>query len=185
MKAESLTQERLKKALYYNPDTGIFTWNEGASLTEEDRLFNQEAGCLTSNGYIQIRLDNKSFGAHRLAWLYTYGYLPEKGISHINHIRNENWIKNLQEVSRKCNLRKQKISATSKSGIAGVYWSIRNKKWQVQIGVNNKQIYIGHYEILFDAAKARYAAEQKYFTCVTNSTAKVYIDDQTRQLSQL
>jgi hypothetical protein len=48
-------------------------------------------------------------------------------------------------------------------GIKGVHWDKNSKKWMSGIYVNRKYIYLGLYENLDDAIKARQEAEVKYF----------------------
>lgn len=51
----------------------------------------------------------------------------------------------------------------SKSGVKGVYWSEREQRWIAKITVQRKQITLGRYITMEDAAAARKAAEEKYF----------------------
>ena len=60
-----LTQERLKEVLYYNPEIGEFIWN----ISHENIREGDVAGTKTDFGYIAIRIDNKIYKAHRLAWI--------------------------------------------------------------------------------------------------------------------
>lgn len=49
-----------------------------------------------------------------------------------------------------------------KSGVPGVAWNEKGKRWYVRIGVNGSRIYLGSYKKLDDAIKARKVAEIKY-----------------------
>jgi len=51
----------------------------------------------------------------------------------------------------------------SKSGVKGVYWRERSKKWEASIRFQGKAINLGSFAKLEDAAAARKAAEEKYF----------------------
>lgn len=51
----------------------------------------------------------------------------------------------------------------SKSGVKGVYWSERERRWIAKITVKRKSITIGRFHTLEEAAKARKEAEEKYF----------------------
>jgi hypothetical protein len=55
------------------------------------------------------------------------------------------------------------ISKVNKSGYKGVYWSTRERKWQAEIKVNQKTIYIGRYKDIKDGARAYNEAAKKYF----------------------
>lgn len=175
---KKLTYERLREVLEYDPVTGIFTWKERIrSDGRRDYHSGKIAGTLHPKGYIQIKIDEKKYLGHRLAWLYTHGYLPEHQIDHKNQIRNDNEIKNLREVTRSCNMQNCKINKNSISGVTGVRWDKRAKRWHARIQKNNKGIHLGYFSNLTDAAQARYAAEQIHFTCTIKSSAKVYIDN--------
>lgn len=135
-----ITQERLKQLLDYDPDTGEFTWKLDRSGTV---LAGSVAGTVKSSGYIDIRVDGKLYKAHRLAWLYFYGYLPEYFIDHINNNRRDNKIINLRSASKLQNSHNRLTNNSSKSKIKGLscwrsgnnfYWSAR-----VRIGDNRLQ----------------------------------------------
>ena len=51
----------------------------------------------------------------------------------------------------------------NKSGVVGVSWDKKARKWHVQISANRKNRNIGYYESLNDAMAARKAAEVKYW----------------------
>ena len=55
------------------------------------------------------------------------------------------------------------IPKNNKSGCKGVYWAKDKQKWTVQVTINNKTKYIGRYENLEDAIKARQEASKKYY----------------------
>ena len=151
-----LTQDELKKRLSYDKETGLFTriWSRKADLIGEI------AGSLTSKGYIIIKTKGISTMAHRIAWLFEYGYWPEF-IDHINGIRDDNRIVNLREVSNKENAKNQKKHQNNTSTYSGVYFHKHNKKWIAQIN-DGKQIYLGSFKDKEDAIKARKEADVKY-----------------------
>lgn len=60
------------------------------------------------------------------------------------------------------NIRSRKIFANNTSGIRGVYKNQRSGKWQAQITFQGKTRYLGSYEKLEDAAKARAAGEELF-----------------------
>jgi len=151
-----MTQLQLKSLLHYNPLTGIFTWLYTNKITANPN---------TSSRYCKIRIDYKLYQAHRLAWLYIYGYLP-KEIDHINHDKKDNRIVNLREVTRSENMRNKPRISTNTSGACGVIWNKRNKKWNAQIAwrVNGKIVnkWLGTFKNKEDAIIARKEANIKY-----------------------
>jgi hypothetical protein len=162
-----LTQERLKEVLDYNPETGIFhrLAQRGKRTGYVDRL-----------GYIKIGVDGSSYLAHRLAWLYVYGYFPENFIDHIDRNSSNNRITNLREVSHQCNMRNCKRQSSSSSDIKGVMF--RKGLWFASIRVEGKNLHLVSSTSKYLAAKMRYEAELKYgyVTCDMNSEAKSYLE---------
>lgn len=53
--------------------------------------------------------------------------------------------------------------STNTSGKKGVSWNKGHEKWQAYIHVHRKRIHLGYFEDIYDAIKARIAAEEKYF----------------------
>lgn len=173
---EKFTQERLKELLVYYPMTGIFIWKEDMGNFAKK---GNRAGYVHSSGYVIIGLDGNRDYAHRLAWLYVYGYIPEKLIDHIDRKKCNNWIDNLRESSSSCNLINSDIRSDNISGIKGVCWDKRKQKWQALLCKNGKRLFLGYFEKKVDAAKARYEAEVSYnfVECEKNSSALSYITE--------
>lgn len=111
-----ITQSELKKIFLYEKESGIFT----------RKRLNKITGSKNNCGYLNININNKTYYAHRLAWLYVYGEFP-KHIDHINHIRTDNRIANLRNVEHKENRRNSSLISTNKSGVNGVFWDKRTK----------------------------------------------------------
>jgi len=151
-----MQQDRLKDRLSYDPVTGIFTWIESPCPTV---MKGTKAGT-NENGYITIGIDNKVYKAHRLAWLYSYGYMPEQSIDHIDRNKANNKISNLREASSQCNIRNTDNWATNKSGVKGVYWHNQSGRWRAKITVNYKVKVLGNHKAFDEAVCARLAAEQ-------------------------
>lgn len=60
--------------------------------------------------------------------------------------------------------RNQGIRKDNKSGVRGVYWTKKNKKWLVNIKNDGKTIYLGYYINFEEAVKVRVEAEEKYWS---------------------
>jgi hypothetical protein len=152
-----ITQEELKKRFIYNPETGIFTYN----ISIGSRKKGDEANC-KNNEYINIKINNYTYKAQRLVWLYIHGRFPKKNyeIDHIDHDGYNNKLSNLREVLHITNCRNAKKMKNNSTGINGVYFHSRDKVWQASIGIKGKWLYIGTYKTKKEACIARMKANK-------------------------
>ena len=110
----------------------------------------QKAGTSDGKGYEQTYFMGKLHKTHRLIFAMHYGYFP-KIIDHVNGIKNDNRIENLRETTQQKNLFNSKIGKNNTSGIKGVSWNKRRKKWRADIYVNGKQKCFGYFDDLKQA----------------------------------
>ncbi|MFA5378813.1 MAG: HNH endonuclease [Dehalococcoidia bacterium] len=150
-----LTQAELKAVLKYDKTTGIFTWR----VPRMKMRVGDKAGCINGEGYVNITIDRKQYGAHRLAVLYVEGYFPEETVDHKNRIRSDNRYKNLQQATFQCQNRNKSYIQNS-SGVTGVCWAARAGRWMSYIMVDGKSKTLGMSEEFLEAVALRYAAEQ-------------------------
>jgi len=155
-----MTQGLLKEILLYCPLTGQFIWKINAN-TKHSRI-GAIANTLNKDGYIIIGYKNKKYKAHRLAWLYMYGKLPKEQIDHINHIRTDNRMYNLREVTSAENQKNRTMSKNNNSSVMGVNWHYRDKRWRAFISVDKKYIHLGNFIEFHEAVNARKNAEVLY-----------------------
>ena len=153
-----LKQKRLKELLHYDPDTGTITWISSTGSVKSGDV----AGSINSRGYILIRINGKSYPAHRLAFLYMEGSLPIDGMDHINHDKVDNRWVNLREASQAENTRNASVRNDNKSGIAGVSWKSQYQKWRAQININRKQKHLGYFDNLEFAGLVMAEAREKF-----------------------
>lgn len=145
-----LTQDVLKKLLFYDPETGLF---KRRVHTSNRIKVGEVAGSPTKRGYIAIYLMGKLYKAHRLAWLYSYGVWPPSWIDHINRITHDNRLQNLRLSTPKQNSQNRiKSNRVSLSGILGS--SRSGKKFTARISFNGKSQYLG----TFDSAELAHSA---------------------------
>ena len=163
----TISVNELNELLKYDPCTGKLLWRERQINTPRDKAFNtQHAGKVVygepHKGYERVSVLGKRYKAHRVAWALHYGEWPKDEIDHINGVRNDNRIENLRVVSHKENCRNVRRLDSNMSGVAGVQWEKHNRKWAAYIGVNNKKITLGRFDLFADAVVVRKAAEVKY-----------------------
>jgi len=147
----SLTVERLKEVLFYDPYTGNFTWKKPTSNRVK---LGSIAGVEDSQGYIAIRLDTVLYKAHRLAWLYCFEEWPVEFIDHINNIKSDNRLDNLREATAQENCRNKVRQSNNTTGYIGVSYYAVNNKYRATIQVDNKTKHIGYYNTAEEASTA-------------------------------
>lgn len=89
-------------------------------------------------------------------------------VDHIMHNNKEtrgldNRKSNLRLVSRSQNGQNSSLSSRNTSGVKGVSWDKKQKKWHVSININKLRIELGFFDNKEDAIKTRKEAEIKYF----------------------
>jgi hypothetical protein len=169
---KELTQEYLHSILNYEPEKGVFTWklrpidyfkNERAMKIWNVRYSGKKAGCTNTIGYEVISILKKRYLAHRLAWLYVYGILPDFDIDHINGIRNDNKLINIRQANRSENLQNQRVcrSNNKSTGLLGAYYDKLQDKFYSQIVLNNKKTWLGLFNTAIDAHNAYVSAKRE------------------------
>lgn len=146
--SDTLTHEQVKAALTYNPETGKFYWLESSVRGRPKGV----AGTSHSTGYEQIRLNGKSYLAHRLAWFYMYGTWPTYEVDHINGDRADNRIANLREVTHRQNAMNRIEHRLGK--LPGAYKDRRWGRWQARIKIANTTRSLGTYDTAEEAHAA-------------------------------
>lgn len=149
----------LKKSFYYDPSTGVFTRIKNVSQCK----IGDVAGSLMKIGYLRISFKNKSYLAHRLAWLYMTGKLPKNEIDHINGIKTDNRWCNLREATRSENSMNKPIQKNNTSNFPGVSFIKSTKKWRAYAKLNKKQIWLGSYETALKAYEVYKEFTMKHF----------------------
>lgn len=114
---------------------------------------------LHSEGYRRGKILGSFFFAHRVIYAMVHGDWPRLYVDHLSGVGTDNHFKNLRDVSKRENQRNAAISIANTSGVLGVYWSRKSGKWVAQISSNGKQIFLGQFENINDAAAARKAAD--------------------------
>jgi hypothetical protein len=164
----TLTQDLLKKHFHYDPLTGNFT-----------RLIAAGNGCKVgeiaggfNGGYIKIRLLGKKYQAHRLAFMYMTGDIPEC-VDHIDGDGTNNRWSNLRKASVRENQQNARLRIDNTTGVKGIH--LYNSTYVARLWVNgvrkSKNFFAGNYASKAEALAAAESwlrsvreAEHKEFT---------------------
>ena len=113
------------------------------------------------NGYAKRKNPSfkpKLFGMHHVVLPLQKGLM----IDHINGNGLDNRRANLRLVTKSQNMMNRGKQINNKSGYMGVCWHKQHGRWRAYIKVNKKQISLGLYDTLKEAAKAYNEGAKKY-----------------------
>jgi hypothetical protein len=152
-----LSHETLLNTLFYDPETGIFTWK--ISHPKGRPKFGDQAGTI-SRGYRSIQISGSLYRGCRLAWFYQFGEWPNI-IDHINGNRADDRIVNLRNVDHRTNNEnRRKAMPNNIAGLIGA--SFNDGKWIATIKVNGDRLYLGRYATPTEAHNAYVAAKRMH-----------------------
>ena len=144
---KSISQEFLKTLLEYDPETGIFTWISGNKGHEIGDI----AGTVLDQGgktkYLVIHIDGDLYRAHRLAFLYMIGEIPNL-VDHVDRNGLNNKWANLRYADKRKNSVNVGVRTDNVSGFKGVSCRSdgkRNKKWRAVVIENGRQRIVGSF----------------------------------------
>ena len=146
-----ITQEYLKSKVEYDPVNGYF------SSVRTGHVY--LAKC--PQGYILVKIDRKTYKAHRIAFLYMTGKIPDE-IDHKNNIRDDNRWKNLREATRQQNVFNSPMHKDNAVGYKGVSYRKSRGHYKAIMKLNGKELYLGSFDNPEDAAKAYQEAALRY-----------------------
>jgi hypothetical protein len=125
---------------------------------------------VNNTGYFYIFLickgtiSDKVFLIHRLvAEIFIPNPENKSDVDHIDGNKQNNNVNNLRWCSHSENMMNTGLSKANTSGIKGVYYDKRIGMWRAQIMHNYKTHYLGCYNKLEDAAKARREKAKQLF----------------------
>ena len=161
-----ISQARLCECLHYDSETGVFTHLERPVRPEfvrTDRIWNtrfagKEAGYARAdqrgNQYRIVGIDWEQYSAHRLAVLYMTGRWPEDEVDHEDRNGLNNRWQNLRPCTGTQNQGNRKLNANNTTGLKGVGYDRRRKRFTAKIAVDRKRFFLGY----FDTAEEAHAA---------------------------
>ncbi|WP_395451154.1 HNH endonuclease signature motif containing protein [Aminobacter sp. UC22_36] len=162
-------QKRLREMFAFDEEAGHLIWRERPSdhfaTAAAGKIWNSRyagtvAGVIGAKGYRRIKFAGKTWSAHRLIWIYINGQIPDGlQVDHINGNRSDNCLDNLRLVTNAENSRNQSMPRNNTSGVMGVVWHRRARKWQAQVKITGQTKYLGLFDTIEAASSACAKAE--------------------------
>lgn len=156
--------ERLRELLIVDPTSPSgLRWRVNRGGKAQAR---QIAGAKCPNSKSRIRcywsvaVDGVVYRASRIIYAMHYGAFSEDlQVDHINGDRGDNRAENLRIATQSQNSMNKGISGNNTSGVKGVHFCNRSKKWNAAIQVSRKRFSLGYFHNFDDARRAREEAE--------------------------
>jgi hypothetical protein len=114
-------------------------------------------------GYGTFKIGDKSYHAHRVSFMLEHNMMPPL----IDHAcRNKGCVNptHLRAVTNKQNLENLGIHSKNTSGVRGVNWNPKSRKWSARVKHNRKQYWGGSFDRIEDAEAAVIALRNSLFT---------------------
>jgi hypothetical protein len=166
------SKEELTRLLRYEPKTGLLFWRKRSEDMFETaghtaahtcakwnaRFAGKEALTKFNIGYRCGRLNYRYVLAHRVIWKMVTGEDAVE-VDHIDGDRSNNRWANLRSVTSSGNNRNSSRRSDNTSGVVGVVWHKRARKWMAGTSVDGRYQFLGLFDSFDEAVAARKAAE--------------------------
>ena len=134
-------------------------------------------GRLNNHGYCQVDLlkngKTKSMKVHRLvAFAFIANPEGKRCVDHMNNCKSDKNVSNLRWAAHTENNINVQMRKDNKSGIKGVNFDKKFKKWRAQIQIEGVKFHLGRFDDIEDAKKARIKKANEAFGAYINSCEK-------------
>lgn len=155
-----------------NPNSGALIWrtrsrehfrSESRWRQFNTRFAGKAAGTRQDKGYLQVTLAfdgrRRTLMAHRIIFALAHGRWPDELLDHAHGVEAGNGVANLREATHSQNNQNRSATSRSTSGLTGVFWNKRHKKWRAHIVANGRRMHLGSFNSRETAHAAYLAAK--------------------------
>lgn len=115
---------------------------------------------------IKISVGGEQYQAHRLAWVYVHGSIPESmEVDHIDNDPFNNMLSNLRLATSSEQKHNKRVQSNNRTGLKGAYYHAchKGKKWRSQIKVGRVLHFLGYFHTAEEAHQAYRSAATLHF----------------------
>ena len=161
----------VNKLFRYDKETGDLIRKVTVSPTGKA---GNKAGSLYETGYLRTCIEGRMYRNHRIIFLMHNGYLPAC-LDHIDTNKSNNLIENLRPATPSQNQHNRRLQSNNTSGVKGVIWNVKKKKWQAQVKTKGHQQHLGYFENILEAETVvREAREQLHGAFVNHGVCEEF-----------
>jgi hypothetical protein len=113
----------------------LFDYEDGKLYRKGKR--DKEAGAISGRGYRIVSINYRKYMVHRLVWIM-HGNKPVPMLDHIDGNKLNNCIENLRPATKSQNMMNVGAYSNNTSGIKGVSWSTKDRKWIGQVWIQGR-----------------------------------------------
>jgi hypothetical protein len=157
---KEVTIEMLREMIDYNPETGDMVWKEREGRARGRATAGQPVGC-PRPPYRTVNIYRNKLYVHRVAFALTHGRWPEPFCDHINGNPEDNRACNLREATHLESAHNIRGHKRSRSGVKGVAWHPKNRRWTTRVSHNRRTFTFGCYATVEEAAQAVRAGRER------------------------
>jgi hypothetical protein len=118
-----------------------------------------------------VKINQLKYPAHRVVFALANERDPyPMEVDHIDRNSINNHPSNLRTATRSQNASNRSRARCNISGVLGVTFCKRTRKWMAQLGLNKKTLFLGRFDSVAEAAIARREAEEKHQGAFAAST---------------
>lgn len=140
------SSERLHELFEYRDGCLFYKNDLHNSLGRKTKIVaGTRAGGLHPLGYRKIRVDGVMFTEHRIVWQMFNPEPCDFILDHINNKRDDNRIENLRKADRSKNSQNSFMRKDNSSGVKGVHWNNRDKRYTVSLSFDGIRKVFGHF----------------------------------------
>lgn len=143
--------DSIRELIRYEPETGMFYWLKYRGGNAKP---GRVAGTTNAAGYVQITVNCKLYYAHRLAWLFSHGEMPDFEIDHRDGDPSNNRISNLRPATASQQKFNTKIRKNSSTGVKGVSYDSQRGKFMARVKTEGVYVLRKRFDSLEEAETA-------------------------------